>query len=138
MTDLILRIKSGKERRIRGGHPWVYSNEVDVSATPLKSMQPGSQARVEDSRGNPLGAATVSPNSLICARIYSRDASHPLDGTLLQQRLKTALALREAAYPGGCYRLCYGDADGLPGLVVDRFRDYLAIQLTTVAMDKMQ
>ncbi|UTW44762.1 class I SAM-dependent rRNA methyltransferase [bacterium SCSIO 12696] len=138
MTELKLRLKPGKERRLRGGHPWVYSNEVDVAATPLKGMAAGAVAVVEDSRGNPLGVAGVSPNSLICARLYSRDPNQKLDTNFLHQRLQAALAQREQAYPGGCYRLCYGDADGLPGLVVDRFGDYLAVQLATTTMDQMQ
>ncbi|MDM3872319.1 class I SAM-dependent rRNA methyltransferase [Porticoccus sp. W117] len=135
---LRLKLKPGKERRIRGGHPWVYSNEVDVAATPLKGMAAGGIAVVEDSRGNSLGVATVSPNSLICARLYSRNPSQKLDGDFLRQRLQTAMTQREQVYPGGCYRLCYGDADSLPGVVVDRFGDYLAVRLATATMDQMQ
>ena len=138
MTDLKLRLKPGKERRIRGGHPWVYSNEVDVAATPLKGLPAGAVVIVEDHRGGALGAATVSPNSLICARIYSRHPGQLLDNDFLCARLRAAMALREQTYPGGCYRLCYGDADGLPGLVVDRFGDYLAVQLTTAGMDAIR
>ncbi|MGS2723607.1 class I SAM-dependent rRNA methyltransferase [Porticoccus sp. GXU_MW_L64] len=138
MTDLKLRLKPGKERRIRGGHPWVYSNEVDVAATPLKGMAAGATAVVEDSRGNSLGIATVSPNSLICARLYSRDPQQSLDTDFFRNRFRTALAHREATYPGGYYRLCYGDADGLPGIVVDRFGNNLSLQLATATMDVHQ
>ena len=136
MTDFRLRLKPGKDRRLRGGHLWVYSNEVDLAATPLKGVATGCTAVIEDHRGKPLGAATVNPNSLICARLFSRDPQQVLDVAFLKQCLQQALLRRQAVYPDRCYRLCYGDADGLPGLAVDRFRDYLAVQLTTAGMDR--
>ncbi len=136
MTDARLRLKPGSDRRLRGGHLWVYSNEVDVAATPLTTLEPGSAVVIEDHRGVALGAATVSPNSLICARLYSRTSGQPLDQPLLADLLRSAMQRREAIYSNRFYRLCYGDADGIPGLVVDRYGDYLAVQLTTIAMDK--
>ncbi len=135
MPDAVLRLKKGTDRRLRGGHLWIYSNEVDSAATPLKNMVPGSTVVVEDARGKPLGAATVNPASLICARLYSRQATRELDSSLLVDRLQSALALREQLYPESCYRLAYGEADLLPGLIVDRYGDYLALQTTTAGMD---
>ena len=135
MPDAVLRLKKGTDRRLRGGHLWIYSNEVDIAATPLKGMVPGSSVVVEDARGKPLGAATVNPASLICARLYSRQSNRELDTSLLVDRLKTALKLRELLYPEHCYRLAYGEADLLPGLIVDRYGDYLALQTTTAGMD---
>ncbi|MBL4780708.1 MAG: class I SAM-dependent rRNA methyltransferase [Porticoccaceae bacterium] len=135
MPDAVLRLKKGTDRRLRGGHLWIYSNEVDIAATPLKSMVPGSSVVVEDARGKPLGAATVNPASLICARLYSRQANRELDTSLLVDRLTTALSQREQLYPEHCYRLAYGEADLLPGLIVDRYGDYLALQTTTAGMD---
>lgn len=135
MPDAVLRLKKGTDRRLRGGHLWIYSNEVDSAATPLKNMVPGCTVVVEDARGKPLGAATVNPASLICARLYSRQATRELDSSLLVDRLQSALALREQLYPESCYRLAYGEADLLPGLIVDRYGDYLALQTTTAGMD---
>ncbi|PCJ35345.1 MAG: RlmI/RlmK family 23S rRNA methyltransferase [Cellvibrionales bacterium] len=135
MPDAVLRLKKGTDRRLRGGHLWIYSNEVDITATPLKGMAPGSTVVIEDARGKPLGAATVNPASLICGRLYSRQANRELDTSLLVDRLKTALNLREQLYPEHCYRLAYGEADLLPGLIVDRYGDYLALQATTAGMD---
>ena len=135
MPEAVLRLKKGTDRRLRGGHLWIYSNEVDIAATPLKGMAPGSSVVVEDARGKPLGAATVNPASLICARLYSRQANRELDTSLLVDRLKTALSLREQLYPEHCYRLAFGEADLLPGLIVDRYGDYMALQTTTAGMD---
>ena len=95
MTDLPrLRLKAQEERRIREGHVWVYSNEVDIAATPLKAFAPGDQAIVEDSRGKALGVAIVNPNTLICARLVGRDVAHPLTVSLLVHRVQVALSLR--------------------------------------------
>ena len=92
MTDLPrLRLKAQEERRLREGHAWVYSNEVDIAATPLKAFAPGDQAVVEDSRGKPLGVAIVNPNTLICARLVGRDVAHPLSASLFTHRLQYAL-----------------------------------------------
>ena len=120
-----LRLKANAERRLRAGHLWVYSNEVDVAATPLSLFQPGDQAILEMAGGKPLGIVAVSPQNLICARLVSRDVRHPLDKSLLVHRLNVALSLREQLFDAPCYRLVYGDSDFLPGLVVDRFGDHL-------------
>lgn len=137
MTDLPrLRLKAQEERRLREGHVWIYSNEVDIAATPLKAFEPGQQAVVEDSKGKALGIAIVNPNTLICARLVNRDVEHPLSTSLFVHRLQIALSLREAWYPEPYYRLVYGDSDGLPGLVVDRFGDYLVVQISTAGIER--
>lgn len=135
MPDAVLRLRKGADRRLRGGHPWVYSNEVDTAATPLKALRPGVSVVVEDARGKPLGAATVNPGSLICARIYSADARQELDRELLIERLRIALNGREELYGAHCYRWIYGDGDLLSGLVVDRFDAWLSVQLTSAGME---
>jgi 23S rRNA (cytosine1962-C5)-methyltransferase len=131
-----LRLKANAERRLRAGHLWVYSNEVDVAATPLSLFQPGDQAILEMAGGKPLGIVAISPQNLICARLISRDTKHPLDKSLLVHRLNVALSLRERLFDAPCYRLVYGDSDLLPGLVVDRFGDHLVVQLASAAMER--
>ncbi|KHL68359.1 SAM-dependent methyltransferase [Pseudomonas flexibilis] len=131
-----LRLKANAERRLRAGHLWVYSNEVDVSATPLNGFQPGDQAILEMANGKPLGIVGVSPNNLICARLLSRDTGHTLDKSLLVHRIQVALSLRERLFEQPCYRLVYGDSDFLPGLVVDRFGDHLVVQLASATMER--
>lgn len=133
-----LRLKANADRRLRAGHLWVYSNEVDTAATPLGSFAPGSQALLENAAGKALGIVGLSPHNLICARLLSRDIQHPLDKSLLVHRIKVALSLRERLFKQPCYRLIYGDADGLPGLVVDRFFDIFVVQLTTLTMEQHQ
>lgn len=131
----VLRLKAKAERRLKGGHLWVYSNEVDTAQTPLKNVSAGSEVVIETSSGKALGVAVASPEQLICARLFSRDASARLDGSQIVHRLKIALSSRELWYPHGCYRWVYGDSDGLPGLVVDRFGDVVVVQISSVAME---
>ena len=130
-----LRLKKHEERRLREGHLWIYSNEVDTAVTPLKTLTPGEQVLIEDFSGKVLGIATAQPNSLICARLVSRDVKHPLNKSLLVHRIQQALSLRERFYAEPYYRLVYGDSDFLPGLVVDRFGDYLVVQINSAGMD---
>ncbi|WP_394560295.1 class I SAM-dependent rRNA methyltransferase [Aquipseudomonas alcaligenes] len=136
MTLPALRLKPNADRRLRAGHLWVYSNEIDVAATPLHQFQPGDQAVLEAAGGKPLGIVAMSPNNLICARLLSRDVKHVLDKSLLVHRLNVALSLRERLFDKPFYRLVYGDSDLLPGLVVDRFGDHLVVQLASASMER--
>lgn len=133
----ILRLKKREERRLRSGHLWVYSNEVDVKATPLTGFEPGQQVRVESAQGKFMGQAYVNPNTLITARLFDLESGSKLDAGLIKRRIEKALALRELAFDKPFYRLVYGESDFLPGLVVDRFADTLSVQINTAGMDKV-
>ena len=133
-----LRLKKNEERRLRAGHLWIYSNEVDTAITPLKSMPAGEQVKVCDYRGNTLGFAYANPKTLICARLYSFGRHPQLDAGLIRERLATALAWREQYFDAACYRWVYGESDGLPGLVVDRYLDVLVVQITTAGMERLK
>ncbi len=130
-----LRLKANADRRLRNGHLWVYSNEIDVAATPLHGFKAGDQAILEAASGKPLGIVAMSPNNLICARLLSRDIKLPLDKSLLVHRLNVALSLRDRLFDKPFYRLVYGDSDLLPGLVVDRFGDILVVQIASATME---
>jgi len=131
----VLVLKSQADRRLKLGHLWIYSNEVDVEKSPLKNFSMGEQALVTAQNGKPLGIALMNPNGLICGRVINRDENHPLNKSLLVHRIKQSLALRELAFGEPYYRLIYGDADLLPGLVVDRFGDYLVVQIAGAGME---
>ena len=133
-----LRLKTNCDRRLKGGHLWVFSNEVDTVQTPLTALQAGQEAQLLNASGKPMGLVTVSPDNLICARLHSRDSKHGLDKSLLVHRIKIALSLREQLFDKPCYRLVYGESDLLPGLVVDRFADYLVVQITTPGMERVR
>lgn len=130
----VIRLKKNEERRLKAGHLWIYSNEVDVAQTPIKELPPGVQVRIEGHSGQPLGTAYVNAHSLICGRVISR-ADQWLDSSLLVHRIKVALGLRERFFEQPYYRLVYGESDLLPGLVVDRFGEHLCVQITTAGME---
>lgn len=134
----VLRLKRGEDRRLRAGHLWVFSNEVDTEASPLGGFTPGQHVRVHSDRDQFLGYAYLNPHALICARILSRSPVHPPDASLLAHRLKVALALRERLYRQPYYRLVFGESDGLPGLVLDRYGDVLVGQIATVGMEALR
>lgn len=132
-----LRLKKNADRRLKAGHLWLYSNEVDIAVTPLRDLEPGAQVIVEAANGKAMGVAYVNPNSLICARVVSRDPTMRLDRSLLVHRFNQALSLRQRLYAKPFYRLVHGEGDLLPGLVVDRFDDVVVVQLNTLGMERL-
>lgn len=133
-----LRLNPNAERRLRVGHSWVFSNEIDTAKTPLKALKAGDLVNIVDARGKTVGTAYANPNSLIAARLLSTRSDAVIDLAWLRRRLAAALALRDSIYPTPHYRLVYGESDGLPGLVVDRFGDVCAVQTNTAGMERLQ
>ena len=136
MTDLYLR--KGADRRLRGGHLWVYSNEIDTKRSSLGEFKAGDQVRVCNAEGRLLGSAYMEPHALICARLYAPEEERSLDTAFFHQRLESALVGREAAFDKPYYRLVYGDSDLLPGIVIDRFGPYLVVQLNNAGIEHYQ
>jgi 23S rRNA (cytosine1962-C5)-methyltransferase len=134
----ILKLKRGEDRRIRSGHLWIFSNEIDNAATPLAGFSAGARARVLSDRDQFLGHAYVNPHALICARIMGRDAAQPLNRALIESRLEVALALRERLSRAPYYRLVFGESDQLPGLVLDRYGDVVVGQIATAGMEALK
>lgn len=130
-----IRLKKGEDRRIRGGHPWIYSNEIDTKVTPLKSFTAGQEVIVEAHDKTLLGVAYINPHSLIAARLFSTNPQEQLNQTFFELRIQKALALREQLFEKPYYRLIFGEGDSLPGLVVDRFADDLVVQINTAGME---
>jgi 23S rRNA (cytosine1962-C5)-methyltransferase len=133
-----ITLKKGEDRRIRAGHLWVFSNEVDAARTPLTGFEPGEPVEIRDSGGRSLGTGYVNPHSLICARLVSRRAGVPMGAALLRERVQQALTLRQRLFAAPFYRLVYGESDGLPGLVVDCFGEVLVVQLNTAGMERLR
>ncbi|BES69927.1 class I SAM-dependent rRNA methyltransferase [Marinobacter nanhaiticus D15-8W] len=133
-----LYLRKGAERRIRAGHLWIYSNEVDTRRSPLNGFEPGSQVCVFAANDKPLGTAFLNPHALICGRLISRNPEQGMTPQRLTDRLETALALRERLFDRPFYRWVFGDADGLSGLVIDRFDNVVVIQVSTAGMETMR
>ncbi|RII27369.1 MAG: rRNA large subunit methyltransferase I [Geobacter sp.] len=123
----------GEDRRIRSGHPWVFSNEIRELQG---DKQPGCTAEIYDAGGGFIGTGYYNPHSLIAARLLSRERTDIDSSPFFRERLEKALACRRELYPEmTSYRLVHGEGDFLPGLVVDRYGDYLAVQFLTCGMD---
>lgn len=138
MTDIApLILNSQADRRLKKGHLWIYSNEVNVSKTPLKGFEVGQLVQVQSASGQEMGTAFINPNSLLCGRIVSRNSKAKINKKFLLKRLQSALDLREMCFEGPYYRLVYGDSDFLPGVVIDRFGDYLVLQIAVAGFDRI-
>jgi len=133
-----LRLRRGEDRRLHSGHLWVFSNEIDVAVTPLTAFTAGQHARLVNDRGQFVAHVYVNPHALICARVLSHVEGEPIDRDLLRRRLRQALAWRERIAPGPYYRLVYGESDGLPGLVLDRYDDVYVGQIATAGMEALR
>jgi 23S rRNA (cytosine1962-C5)-methyltransferase len=133
----VVTLLPGGHRRAEGGHPWVYSNEVQMDAA-AKALAPGSLVTLKRADGRPLGVAMFNPHTLLAARLFDRDTARPIGKRFLTRRLERALKLRERLYGAPYYRLIHAEADGLPGLVVDRFGPVLVVQSNTAGMALLQ
>ncbi len=131
----ILRLNPKADYRLKYGHVWIYSNEIDNKLYALKSIDPGALAIIENADGRKLGLAYINPNTLICGRLLSTDINVVLDQKFFTDKIKSALQLREQIFAEPFYRLIYGESDYLPGLVVDRFGDVLVVQVATAGME---
>lgn len=138
MSEIKLKLNKGADKRIKQGHQWIYSNEINVKETPLKGLPAGEQVQIVSTSDKPLGTALVSPSALICARLISRDPSQYLTQSLLVHRLKIALSLRDKVFDKPFYRAVYGDSDALPGLVIDRFGDVFVVQISNAGMERLK
>jgi len=138
MSQPELRLKPREERRLRAGHLWIYSNEVDTAKTPLTAFEPGALCRVIDARGKAMGLAYVNPGTLLAARLLTSNHKSEINAAWFANRIKSALALRERLYDAPYYRLVYGEADGLPGLVVDRYGEVCVVQIATAGMERFK
>lgn len=127
-TRPTIRLKpKAQARALRHGFPWAYDNEI-VTDRRTRALGPGSLARLEDDEHRPLGTVAVNPNSRIFARVLDRDPDAAIDRAWLAARLDAALAHRARLYDAPYYRLIHAEADGLPGVIVDRFGETAVFQ----------
>ena len=132
-TRPTITLQPGRHKRAEAGHPWVYSNEIAMDAA-AKALPKGTLATLRKAGGEPLGVATFNAHTLVAARLLDRDAKRSIDRAFFAARLESALALRRRLYREPHYRLVHAEADGLPGIVADRFGDVLVTQLNTAGM----
>jgi 23S rRNA (cytosine1962-C5)-methyltransferase len=131
----MITLKKNSDRRIRKGHLWVFSNEI--AQPPVSELEPGSVHDLVDATGEFIAMVYANPNSLIAGRILSRRKVE-IDGAFISDRIQQAVQQRKRLFPTReSYRLVYGEADLMPGLVVDRYGSVLAVQCLTAGMDRL-
>lgn len=140
-TEMIgsVTLKPGHVQPVWAGHPWVFAQAVERVEG---GARPGDEVVVRDARGNALGRGLYSPGSAIVVRIYTRDAERPIDASLIQERVRAAIRRRQTlGFPSEAttgFRLVHAEGDDLPGLVVDRLGDVLAVQFGTIGMKQRE
>jgi len=127
----------GRHKRAEGGHPWIYSNEVRMDAA-AKALPPGALVTLRRADASALGVAMFNPHSLVAARLLDRDAGRAVGRRFFARRLERALRLRDRLFELPFYRLAHAEADGLPGLVVDRVADVLVAQFNAAGIARLE
>src|SRR5439155_18314634 len=128
-------LKPGRDAPIRAGHPWIFSGAI---ASGLEGAEPGEPARVLAAGGRFVAAGYCNPRTPIAVRVITLE-DEPIGATLVRRRLDEALALRAAMLPAGlrAYRVLNGEGDRLPGVVVDRYDDFVVCQLLTAGAARL-
>ena len=134
MTVPAIRLNPRMHMRALSGHPWIYSNEIGMDAA-IRSLPAGSIVRFQSAEGRALGTGYFNTHTLIAGRILTRDPEQAIDAAFFRARFAAALALREKLFDKPFYRLVHAEADGLPGLIVDRFGGVVVVQANTAGMD---
>lgn len=129
-----IRIVRGHSKRLRRGHPWIYSNEIEMNQK-ARAIPTGALVEVIDAGEEHLGVATFNAHSLIAARILTERPGTAIDRSFFADRLHRALMSRAALYDAPYYRLVHAEADGLPGLVIDRFGGVAVCQINSAGME---
>jgi 23S rRNA (cytosine1962-C5)-methyltransferase len=135
-----LRLKPGKDIPVRAGHPWIFSEAIQTPfETPLH-LEMGDLVEITDNRGKSLGIGTWNANTSIRVRLLSKNANTLVDATFFANRLKTLDEWKRARLTTNTngYRIAHAEADGLPGLIVDKYDQTIVFQLHTAGMDRLR
>ena len=136
MDRPIIRLNPNQDRRLRAGHPWAFSNEIRMSPE-YRAWERGAPVKLESAEGWRYGTFMFNPHSLIAARLLDRNPEAAIDAGWVAHRIARAAALRARLVDPRFHRLVHAEADGLPGLVVDRYGDVAVVQANTAGMDRL-
>ena len=130
-----IRLKRGEGHAFKAGGPWIYDNEI---AEILGEPADGGIVRIEDYNGYPLGVGFLNRASTIAVRVLSRDAGAVIDRDFLERRVRAAWQYRKDTVDTSSCRVIFGEADFLPGLVVDKFADVLVVESLALGIDRLK
>lgn len=135
MERAVVRIRKGSGRTLKGGGAWVYDNEIESISG---SYENGGLVTVEDFDGYFLGTGFINDNSTIRVRVMSRVRGQEIDEAFIEQRVRDAVAYRVKVTDMSSCRLIFGEADFLPGIVIDKFSDILVVQSLALGIDRFK
>lgn len=135
MNHTVVTLKKGEGRTLKAGGAWVYDNEID---TILGSFENGDIVTVHDFDGYFMGYGFINTNSKITVRIMSRHKEHPVTEEFLRERVRATWEYRKQVIDTSSCRIIFGEADWLPGLVVDKFSDVLVVESLALGIDKLK
>lgn len=135
MGQAVVVLKKGEGRTLKSGGMWVYDNEI---ASITGGFNDGDMVIVRDFDGYPMGRGFINRHSKIRIRLMTRDVEQEIDRDFLKRRLQDAWDYRKKVTDTGSCRIVFGEADFMPGLVVDKFSDVLVVQVTALGMDRMK
>ena len=151
MSEATVILKKGEGRTIKAGGAWIYDNEIDRIEMPseagtagarhvinISDVTPGSMVAVEDFDGYPMGRGFINPKSKITIRMMTRDPEKIIDDTFLRNRVEAAWNYRKAVTDISSCRVIFGEADFLPGLVVDKYEDVLVVESLALGIDLLK
>mgnify|MGYP002596940312 CR=1 FL=1 len=135
MAEAVVTLKKGEGRSLKAGGLWIYDNEID---TIMGTFTNGDIVLVHDFDGYIMGRGYINQNSKIRIRMLTRDASQEIDDAFLEMRVRNAWAYRKRTVDTSACRVIFGEADFLPGLVIDKFSDVLVVESLALGIDKMK
>lgn len=135
MSEVIVTLKKGEGRTIKAGGMWIYDNEIQSIVGSFKN---GEIVTVHDFDGYPMGKGFINQNSKIRIRLMTRNARQEIDREFLRQRVKDAWEYRRKTVDTGSCRVIFGEADFLPGLVIDKFSDVLVVESLALGIDRFK
>lgn len=133
MSQAVVTLKKGEGRTIKSGGAWVFDNEI---ASVMGSFEDGDIVVVKDFDGYPMGKGFINSNSKIRIRLMTRKIEQEIDNDFLRMRLVDAWEYRKKTVDTGSCRVVFGEADFLPGLVIDKFSDVLVVQSLALGIDR--
>ncbi len=135
MSEAIVTLKKGEGRTLKSGGMWVFDNEI---ASIMGSFHNGDMVVIHDFDGYPMGKGFINQNSKIRIRLMTRNSRQEIDRAFLMQRVKDAWEYRKKTVDTGCCRIIFGEADFLPGLVIDKFSDVLVVESLALGIDRLK
>ena len=130
-----ITILPGKHKRAKARHPWIYANEIAMTPE-TKALPAGSLVSVVNSGGEPMGTAFFSAHTLVVARMLSKRPAQPFTAAFVAERLRNAISWRDKLFSEPFYRLAHAEADGLPGLIIDRFGGGVVCQFNSAGLEQ--